>query len=94
MGVVGALGCARIAPERDLLGLAAELLAPLRGHQPVDLLLSADVLRCKANLLTRAADLDEVIGDLATQSVYVEIANPFAGLAPGPGAAAVSGGAA
>ena len=79
MGVVGALGCAGIAPERDLLGLAADLLAPLRGHQPVDLLLGAKLLRCKANLLTRAAGLDELVGDLATQSVYVEIANPFVG---------------
>ena len=77
MGVVGALGCARIASERELLGLAAELLAPLRGHRPVDLLLGAQTLRRKANLLTRAADLDELVGDLATQSVYVEIANPF-----------------
>lgn len=80
MGVVGALGCARIVSERDLLALAAELLAPLRGHHPVDLLLGAKTLHCKANLLTRAADLDELVGDLATQSVYVEIANPFSGL--------------
>ena len=86
MGVVGSLGCAGVAPERDLLGLAADLLAPLRGHQPVDLLLGAKMLRSKANLLTRAADLDELVGDLATQSVYVEIANPFAGLSQGAGA--------
>jgi siderophore synthetase component len=33
-------------------------------------------LRCKANLLTRAAGLDELVGELATQSVYVEIPNP------------------
>lgn len=94
MGVVGALGCAGIAPERDLLGLAADLLAPLRGHQPVDLLLGAKSLRCKANLLTRAADLDELIGDLATQSVYVEIANPIAGLARDNGTGAMRGDAA
>jgi siderophore synthetase component len=80
MGMVGALGCARIASERELLGLAAELLGPLRGHRPVDLLLGAESLRRKANLLTRAADLDELVGDLATQSVYVEIANPFSAL--------------
>lgn len=79
MGVVGALGCARIASERELLGLAAELLAPLRGHRPVDLLLGSRTLRRKANLLTRAADLDELVGELATQSVYVEFANPFFG---------------
>jgi siderophore synthetase component len=78
LGMVGALGCAGLAEERELFGVAADLLAPLRGHRPVDLLLSAETLRCKANLLTRAADLDELVGELATQSVYVEIANPFA----------------
>jgi len=78
MGMVGAIGCAGLAEERDLLGLAADLLAPLRGHRPVDLLLGAKTLRAKANLLTRAADLDELVGELATQSVYVEIPNPFA----------------
>jgi siderophore synthetase component len=78
MGVIGALGCARVAEERELFGVAADLLAPLRGHRPVDLLLGAETLRCKANLLTRAADLDELVGQLATQSVYVSIANPFA----------------
>ncbi|MGH6658003.1 MAG: IucA/IucC family protein [Actinocrinis sp.] len=78
MGVVGALGCAGLADERDLLAVAAGLLAPLRGHRPVDLLLDAKALRGKANLLTRAAGLDELAGELATQSVYVEIANPFA----------------
>jgi siderophore synthetase component len=77
-GMIGALGCAGVADERVLLGLAADALAPLRGHAPVDLLLSAGRLRCKANLLTRAAGLDELTGDLATQSVYVEIPNPLA----------------
>jgi siderophore synthetase component len=80
LGMVGALGCAGLAEERELFGVAADLLAPLRGHRPVDLLLGAETLRCKANLLTRAADLDELVAELSTQSVYVEIANPFATL--------------
>ena len=78
MGMVGALGCAGLGEERDLLGQAADVLRPLRGHRPVDLLLDAAALSCKANLLTRAAGMDELSGALATQSVYVEIANPFA----------------
>ena len=81
MGVAGAFGCAGLSDERRLLGLAADLLAPLRGHPPVDLLLGSRALRCKANLRTRAAGLDELVGELATQSVYVEVANPFAALA-------------
>jgi siderophore synthetase component len=78
-GVVGALGCAGLAEERDLLAVARDQLSDLRGHRPTELLLTAGTLRCKANLLTRAAGLDELAGELATQSVYVEIPNPCAG---------------
>ena len=77
-GMIGALGCAGLAEERDLLRVARDELSVLRGHRPTDLLLEAATLRCKANLLTRAAGLDELVGDLATQSVYVEIPNPCA----------------
>ena len=79
-GMVGALGCAGLAEERDLLLTAREQLSGLRGHQPTELLLNAATLRCKANLLTRAARMDELVGELATQSVYVEIPNPCAAL--------------
>ena len=78
-GVIGALGCAGLAEERDLLRIARDELSVLRGHRPTDLLLGATTLRCKANLLTRVAGLDELVGELATQSVYVEIPNPCAG---------------
>ena len=82
LGMVGALGCAGLAEERDLLRIARDELSVLRGHEPTDLLLSATTLRCKANLLTRAAGLDELVGELATQSVYVEIPNPCAAERP------------
>ena len=78
LGMVGALGCARPGRGARTARFARDRLAPLRGHQPVDLLLGAATLRCKANLLTRAAGLDELVGDLATQSVYVEFPNPCA----------------
>ena len=32
---------------------------------------------CKANLRTRLHDMDELVGDIATQSVYVTIPNPL-----------------
>lgn len=80
IGVIGALGCAGVAEERELLQAARERLSGLRGHQPTELLLNAATLRCKANLLTRAAGMDELVGELATQSVYVEIPNPCAGV--------------
>jgi len=79
-GMIGALGAGGIVAETELLGIARTLLSPLRGHEPVDLLLGALRLRCKANLFTRVAGLDELVGALAEQSVYVEIDNPFAGL--------------
>jgi siderophore synthetase component len=41
-------------------------------------MLDAPTLRCKANLLTRVAGLDELVGPLETQSVYVPIPNPLA----------------
>jgi siderophore synthetase component len=78
-GMVGALGCAGLAEERDLLRIARDELSVLSGHRPTELLLNASTLRCKANLLTRAAGLDELVGELATQSVYVEIPNPCFG---------------
>ncbi|MFF9061726.1 IucA/IucC family protein [Streptomyces sp. NPDC014882] len=40
-------------------------------------LLDSPHLRCKANLLTRLHGLDELVGPVDTQSVYVTIANPL-----------------
>ncbi|MGW2616818.1 IucA/IucC family protein [Streptomyces sp. NPDC001500] len=40
-------------------------------------LLDSPVLRCKANLLTRLHGLDELVGPVDTQSVYVDVANPL-----------------
>jgi siderophore synthetase component len=77
LGVVGALGGAGLADERDLL---ADLGAYLRSAPDSPLartLLAARRLRCKANLRTRLAGMDELVGPLATQSVYVEVDNPL-----------------
>ncbi|WP_111604462.1 IucA/IucC family siderophore biosynthesis protein [Streptomyces sp. Amel2xB2] len=41
------------------------------------LLLESPTLRCKANLLTRLHGMDELVGPVDTQSVYVTIANPL-----------------
>jgi siderophore synthetase component len=76
LGVVGALGAAGLADERDLLvDLAGELRSAPRSALARNLL-GAARLRCKANLRTRLAGMDELVGPLATQSVYVEIDNP------------------
>ncbi|MYR44274.1 IucA/IucC family protein [Streptomyces sp. SID5910] len=82
-GLVGALGSQGLADERLLLAAFRRFLgrlasgpAPLRGALPARLL-DSPVLRCKANLLTRLHGLDELVGPVDTQSVYVTITNPL-----------------
>ena len=83
LGVIGAFGSQRLADERLLLAafrgfLAAAASGPDRLHSSLPArLLDSPVLRCKANLLTRLYGLDELVGPVDTQSVYVSIANPL-----------------
>ncbi|NEE59866.1 iron transporter, partial [Streptomyces sp. SID8455] len=79
LGLIGAFGAQRLADEQDLLTLlrhflteTAKLGSPLPAY-----LLEHRQLRCKANLLTRLHGLDELVGPVDTQSVYVSIANPL-----------------
>jgi siderophore synthetase component len=83
LGLIGAFGSQRLADERLLLAAFRRFLTdvatgpnalrtPLPRH-----LLDSPVLRCKANLLTRLHGLDELVGPVDTQSVYVTIANPL-----------------
>ncbi|MFG3094042.1 IucA/IucC family protein [Streptomyces sp. NPDC048202] len=81
-GLIGAFGSQRLADEhlllaafRRFLTAAASGPAALRSSLPGNLLDSPS-LRCKANLLTRLHGLDELVGPVDTQSVYVTIANP------------------
>ncbi|MGH4013058.1 MAG: IucA/IucC family protein [Pseudonocardiaceae bacterium] len=81
LGLVGAMGSQGLADERALLVTVRELLTSLvRAHgatlQLASTLLDAPTLRCKANLLTRVDGLDELVGPLEAQSVYVEVTNP------------------
>lgn len=82
-GLIGALGSQHLADERLLLAAFRRFLtglatgpAALRTPLPARLL-DSPVLRCKANLLTRLHGLDELVGPVDTQSVYVTIANPL-----------------
>ncbi|MEV2215703.1 IucA/IucC family protein [Streptomyces sp. NPDC050997] len=83
LGLIGAFGSQGLADERLLLAAFRRFLtdvahgpARLRGNLPARLL-DSPVLRCKANLLTRLHGLDELVGPVDTQSVYVTIANPL-----------------
>ncbi|GGT48367.1 hypothetical protein GCM10010271_60860 [Streptomyces kurssanovii] len=79
LGLIGAFGAQRLADERVLLAAFRQFLtssvgmgSPLPGH-----LLETPTLRCKANLLTRLHGLDELVGPVDTQSVYVTVTNPL-----------------
>ncbi|MGV9452347.1 IucA/IucC family protein [Streptomyces sp. NPDC003635] len=83
LGLVGAFGSQGLADERLLLAAFRRFLgdvasgpACLRTSLPA-LLLDSPTLRCKANLRTRLHGLDELVGPVDTQSVYVTIANPL-----------------
>ncbi|WP_189780724.1 IucA/IucC family protein [Streptomyces capitiformicae] len=83
LGLIGAFGSQRLANEQLLLAAFRRFLtdvatgpARLSTTLPAHLL-DSPVLRCKANLLTRLHGLDELVGPVDTQSVYVTIANPL-----------------
>ncbi|MFD3500132.1 IucA/IucC family protein [Streptomyces sp. NPDC058678] len=83
LGLIGAFGSQRLADERLLLAAFRGFLIDVASgptRLPTTLptrLLDSPVLRCKANLLTRLHGLDELVGPVDTQSVYVTIANPL-----------------
>ncbi|MEV6395820.1 IucA/IucC family protein [Streptomyces sp. NPDC051907] len=79
LGLIGAFGAQRLADERVLIAAFRQFLtaatsigSPLPAH-----LLDAATLRTKANLLTRLCGLDELVGPVDTQSVYVTVTNPL-----------------
>jgi len=76
-GLIGAFGSQRLADERVLLGVLRGALTRGPAARVVELLLDAPTLRCKANYLTCVDGRDELVGDVASQSVYVEIPNPL-----------------
>ncbi|MDX3643821.1 IucA/IucC family protein [Streptomyces sp. MB09-02B] len=83
LGLIGAFGSQRLVDERLLLAAFRRFLmdvatgpARLNTNLPARLL-DSPVLRCKANLLTRLHGLDELVGPVDTQSVYVTITNPL-----------------
>ncbi|MFD7866588.1 IucA/IucC family protein [Streptomyces sp. NPDC059783] len=82
-GLIGAFGAQRLADEQVLLAAFRRFLgsaavtatgSPLPAH-----LLETPRLRCKANMLTRLQGLDELVGPVDTQSVYVSVGNPLHG---------------
>ncbi|MEV6318901.1 IucA/IucC family protein [Streptomyces sp. NPDC051776] len=87
LGLVGAFGALGLADETRLLRVLHRALDRLRSAEPgakglLDLLLDAPTLRCKGNYLTCVDGLDELVGDVHTQSVYIDLPNPLAEAQP------------
>ncbi|MFC5896910.1 IucA/IucC family protein [Streptomyces ramulosus] len=83
LGLIGAFGAEHLVREEVLLAafrhfLADAATAPAahRSRLP-ELLLTTRTLRCKANLATRLHGLDELVGPVDTQSVYLALPNPL-----------------
>ncbi|NBI29894.1 IucA/IucC family protein [Chengkuizengella marina] len=81
-GIINAFGCSGLIEEHKLLAELREQLEQLRpiNRMPsklLDSLLDEKILPSKGNLLTRFYDMDELVGSLATQSVYVKTMNPL-----------------
>lgn len=86
LAVIGCIGVEGLADERTLLRvMAARLEAALPalaeagpdGDRLARRWLEAEVLPCKANLLTRLEGIDEVLAPLDAQSVYFDAPNPL-----------------
>lgn len=81
-GIINGFGTAGLADERDLLRELRAVLAeflPMNREPSIFLqsLLTEEKIPCKANLLTRLYDMDELVGSLENQSVYVLVDNPL-----------------
>ncbi|BAB72352.1 IucA/IucC family protein [Anabaena sp. FACHB-709] len=76
-GLINAFGVAGLVDEELLLGELRNILGKYSEHSLVNNLLFQSQLLCKANLLTRFHNLDELVGPVSTQSVYVAVDNPL-----------------
>ncbi|WP_100400984.1 IucA/IucC family protein [Bacillus sp. FJAT-44742] len=82
-GLINSFGTSGLSEEEVLLEILRRELQDLQvmaygsSSSLIDSLLHEESLPCKANLLTRFYDMDELEGDLASQSVYTLVKNPL-----------------
>ncbi|MCY8541011.1 IucA/IucC family protein [Bacillus haynesii] len=80
-GLVNGFGCEGLIREEALLSMIRERLEKAEQIYGIteltDSLLRFSELPCKANLLTRFYDMDELTGSLETQSRYTSVNNPL-----------------
>ncbi|EIT86379.1 hypothetical protein A374_05426 [Fictibacillus macauensis ZFHKF-1] len=76
-GLINAFGCGKLVGEEVLLSIVRTYLQQQKSSPLLTSLLEHESLACKANLLTRFFDMDELVGAMEDQSVYVSVANPL-----------------
>jgi siderophore synthetase component len=81
-GLIQAFGNSQLIKEEKLIAVLRSELLNLSPSQQTrskltQILLKEDQLPCKGNLLTRLHDMDELVGPLETQSVYIQFDNPL-----------------
>ncbi|BAT54654.1 hypothetical protein NOS3756_36260 [Nostoc sp. NIES-3756] len=76
-GLINAFGVAGLVDEELLLEELRNIISKYSEHSLIENLVSLPQLLCKANLLTRFHNMDELVGSVATQSVYVAVDNPL-----------------
>lgn len=81
LGIIQAFGTARLIDERVLLlelrsVMESLLMDTRKGTKWLEFWLHSPSIRCKANMLTRLFDVDELESELE-QAVYVSIKNPI-----------------
>ncbi|WP_227429410.1 IucA/IucC family protein [Psychrobacter sp. I-STPA6b] len=83
--LITAIARTQLVSEDELLTRLYQCITTLEQKYPhrslFELLLRTDTLPFKGNLLTRLYQLDELTAPVETQSIYVEIANPFYAIA-------------
>lgn len=80
-GLINGFGVSGLIEEENLIRILRTALKKHEGSMSgglVESLLYQPVLPCKANLLTRFYDMDELIGPMESQSVYTMVRNPIA----------------
>ncbi len=81
--VINALGTQGVADESVLMSRLRERMQALAAQPQrypfslLDVLDNSERLPCKGNLLTQLYNMDELVGDIATQSVYVTLPNIY-----------------
>ncbi|SEI01908.1 Siderophore synthetase component [Halobacillus karajensis] len=77
-GLINGFGVSGLIEEEKLMDQLRTRLTAYLPSSLIHSLLEESRLPCKANLLTRLYDMDELVGPMEAQSVYTTIENPLA----------------